>query len=314
MADGISRSAWLRTTATAVAGAAASPALVTAQPAAKLRVGLGMIEAHALGYYAVDRGYFAKAGLDVDLHQLQFGAIVAEAVAAGDLQIGSSNVFSLLAGHQKGIPFVIFAGGPVFDGTAIPSEMLAVSRDSPIRTVADLNGKTIGGISVGGFEQLAISSFVDRNGGDSTTLKWLQVTPSAMVAALEQNRIAAVDLPEPELSAQADRIRTLGNTFTGVAPRFLEGAWFTTNDWLAKNKDTARRFAGALVASGQWAMANPEAAATVLGKYVGFKEPRAKMHYANRLDPALVQPICDVAAKYKMLLPMKAAELVWDGR
>ena len=75
--------------------------------------GLGLIEPHGSGYYAADRGLFKKAGLDVELRQYQLGAIVAEAVAAGELQIGSSGVFSMLAGRQHGIPFVLIAPGPI---------------------------------------------------------------------------------------------------------------------------------------------------------------------------------------------------------
>lgn len=311
MVDGLSRSAWLTLSA---AGLSAIPARLGAQAPAKMKVGLGMIEAHALGYYAYDLGLFRKAGLDVELHQLQFGAIVAEAVAAGDLQVGSSNVFSLLAGRQRGIPFVVFAPGPIFDSRDPASEELVVARNSPIRTVAELNGKVLGTISVEGQEKATISAFVDKNGGDSSTLKFVPITPNVMVPALEQGRVSAVDLPDPELSAERAHVYSLGNTFTGIANRFLVGVWFTTTGWLAQNGDSARRFSDAVVAAGQWAMAHPVDAAGILQKWVGFKEPRATMRYVTKLDPALVQPMCDVGARYKMLQPMEAGEIVWDGK
>jgi NitT/TauT family transport system substrate-binding protein len=304
----LSRASWL----TGIA-AATLPVAARAQSDAVLKVGIGMIDTHAQGYYAMELGLFKKAGLTVDLHQLQFGAIIAAAVAGGDLQIGSSNLLSLASGHQRGIPFVVIAPGAAYD-SAVPTEMLVTARDSPIRSVKDLNGKVVGGISVGGLEQVAVSAFVDKNGGDSTTLKFLQVPPSALVAALQQGRISAADLPEPELSAERDNIRVLGNTFEGIAPAFLESGWFTTLDWLAKNKDVARRYAGAVVAAGQWAMANPEAAAAIVQKYVGVKSDRVRTRYGVKLDPAAAQIVLDTAAKYKLLGAVRATDLMWSGR
>jgi NitT/TauT family transport system substrate-binding protein len=302
-----SRAAWL------TGAAAALPFAVRAQSATVLKVGIGMIDTHAQGYYATELGLFKKAGLNVELHQLQFGAIIAAAVAGGELQIGSSNMLSLAAGHQRGIPFVVIAPGAAYDST-VPTEMLVTVRDSAIRAAKDLNGKVIGGISIGGLEQLAISAFVDKNGGDSSTLKFVQVPTGALVTALQQGRISAADLPEPELSAERDNIRILGNTFEGIAPAFLESAWFTTDDWLAKNKDVARRFAGAVVAAGQWAMANPEAAGAIVQKYVGVKSDRVRTRYGTKLDAASAQIVFDAALRYKLLGTVRASDLMWSGK
>ncbi len=291
--------------------AAALPRIALAQPI-PLKVGIGMIDTHAQGYYAQELGLFKNAGLNVELHQLQFGAVIAAAVAGGELQAGSSNLLSLAAGHARGIPFVVIAPGAAYDSTSV-TEKLVTARDSPIHTIADLNGKVIGGISVGGLEQLAVSAYVDKNGGDSSTLKFLQVQPSVMVAALQQGRIAACDLPEPELSAEADAIRVLGNTFDGIAPSFLESGWFTTRGWLEKNKDAAKRFAGAVVAAGQWAMANPEAAAQIVYKYVKVKNERVRTRYGTKLDAASAQRVFDLATRYKLLTAVQASDLMWSG-
>jgi len=290
---------------------AAYPRAASAQSTA-IKVGIGMIDTHAQGYFAQDLGLFKKAGLIVELHQLQFGAVIAAAIAGGDLQIGSSNLLSVAAGHARGIPFVVIAPGAAYD-SSVPTEKLVIARDSPIRTVKDLNGKVIGGISVGGLEQLAISAYVDKFGSDSSTLKFLQVPTGAIVPALQQGRIAAGDLSEPELSAEADNIRVLGNTFDGIAPSFLESGWVTTDAWLAKNKDVARRFAGAIVAAGQWAMANQEAAAQIVLKYVGVKSERVRTRYGTKLDAAAAQRVFDLALQYKLLAPVKAADFLWNG-
>lgn len=284
------------------------------QPLITMRVGLGVIEAHAQGYYAQDAGFFRKAGLDVELQQLNLGAIVAESVAQGSLDAGQANLFSLLAGRQHGIPFIALAPAGLIDNADPPHDLLVVGRDSPIASAKDLNGQTIGLLSIGGTQQMYVANFVDKNGGDSTTLKYLAVGAAGLAPAVESGRVAAVDLPDPQLTAARDQIRPLGNCYAAIAPRFLEGAWFTTTGWLAKNKDAARRFASAIVAAGQWSMANPEAAGAILRKYTKVNITRASLRFGTVLDPALIQPICDTAARYKMLAPMKAADIIWDGK
>jgi NitT/TauT family transport system substrate-binding protein len=285
-----------------------------AQPLVKMRVGLGVIEAHAQGYYAQDIGFFRKAGLDVELQQLNLGAIVAESVAQGGLDAGQANLFSLIAGRQHGIPFVAIAPSGLIDNTDPPHDLVVVTKDSPITTVKELNGQTIGLLSIGGTQQMYVVNFVDKSGGDSSTLKFLAVGAAGLAPAVVSGRVAAVDLPDPQLTAARDQTRPLGNAYAALAPRFLEGAWFTTAGWLAKNKDTARRFAGAIVAAGQWSMANPEAAGAILSKYLKVKFTHASLRFGTTLDPALIQPICDTAARYKMLAPSKASHLIWDGK
>jgi NitT/TauT family transport system substrate-binding protein len=294
--------------------AAGVPQRAFTQTPLKMRVGIGLIEVHAQGYYALDQGFFKKNGLDVELHQLQLGAVVAEGVASGDLDAGQSNLFSILAGHQHGLPFMMIAPSSTYDVNDPPHDELVVLKDSPIKTVKDLAGQTIGVFSIGGAQQLFVSALVDKGGGDVASLKFFPLPPNAMVAGLQQGRVAAIDLSEPDLTLNADKIRPLGNTLAAIAPRGLEGAWFANTNWLAKNKDGAKRFADAIVQAGQWSMQNPEPAGLILQKYLKTKATRAIVKFGTVLDPALVQPFCDAAARYKLLQPMKATDVVWNGK
>ena len=302
----------------AVFGIAAAVAVpvrpARAQAPVKMRVGIGLIEVHAQGYYAQDRGFFRRNGLDVELRQLQLGAVVAEGVASGELEAGQSNLFSILAGYQHGIPFIMIAPSSTIDINDPPHDALVVLKDSPIKTVKDLAGQVVGVFSVGGAQQMFVSALVDKGGGDVGALKFLPVPPASMIAALEQGRVAAIDLSEPDLGLNGERVRSLGSTLTAVTSHGLEGAWFTNNTWLAKNKDAARRFADAIVQAGQWSMQNPEAAAEILRKYIKTKATRATIKFGTTLTPALVQPFCDTAARFKLLQPMKATDVVWDGK
>ena len=304
-----------RAAALAALGAlAAVPTAASAQTAATVKVGSGSVEANAQGFYAMDAGFFKKSGVDVDLTILRSGPAIAAAVIGGDLNVGVSNVISLASAKLRGIPLTLIAPGAMFDAKDATEEMV-VLRDGPIRSAKDLNGRVVGGQSIGSTAQLAILAWIDKNGGDASTVKYTEIPPSATVEALEAGRIFAAAIQDPELSAAGNRVRILGRAYESIAKTYMLTAWFATTDWVAKNPAVARRVADALVGAGQWAMANPAAAAAVFEKYTKVHLSHFGEEFGRTLDPALLQPIFDSSTKYKLLpAPLAASEFIWTGR
>jgi NitT/TauT family transport system substrate-binding protein len=312
-----SRATLIRTGAVALAGVSLAPLRISAQTVpVKLRVGTGTVEANAQIFYAVDMGFFKKNGLDVEVVKLRSGTTTMAAIIAGDLQCGVANVLSLGVAHQRNVPLTMIAPGAYYDGN-VPTTQMVVAPDSTAKVAKDLNGKAVAVISVGGLDQLALDAYVDKNGGDLNSVKCIEVPPSAMAEALTQGRIAAAVMNDPELSqaVEAKQVKILATGYDAIAKLFMQTAWFSTQAWLEQNKDVARRFSDALVAGGQWGMANPDEAAVILAKWTGSKEARTKMRFASKLDPALIQPVYDSGFRYK-LLPgqVTAAEFSWNGK
>ena len=293
------------------------PLAVRAQSAAvALRVGTGTVEANAQIFYAADMGFFKKNGLDVEVVKLRSGTTTMAAIVAGDLQCGVANVLSLGAAHQRGVPLVMTAPGAYYDGNA-PTTTIVVAPDSTYKSAKDLNGKAVAVISVGGLDQLALDAWVDKTGGDLSSVKCIEVPPSAMADALARGSIAAAVMNDPEMSQalESKQVKLLANGYDAIAKLFMQTAWFSTQDWLDKNKDVARRFSDAIVAGGAWGMANQEAAAAILAKWTGSKEAHPRIRFASKLDPALIQPVYDSAARYKLLAgPVTAADFTWNGK
>jgi NitT/TauT family transport system substrate-binding protein len=265
-------------------------------------VGTAGKETDAEVYYAQDMGFFKKAGLTVEIQTLANGAAVASAVASGALQIGDSNTLSLATARQKGLPFVIFAPGALYDSTA-PTTALAVSVNGPVRAGKDLNGKVLAGVSLGGLDQLSLEAWLDKNGGDSTSAKYVELPPGQMAAALGRDTVAAASLPDPMLDAAvADgTVRILGHNYDAIAKTFLITGWFATGDWLAKNPDVAKKFADAMAETADWANTNHDRAAEILFKYTKIDTRKSHVRFARRLSAAIVQPVLDAGIQYKML-------------
>jgi NitT/TauT family transport system substrate-binding protein len=193
--------------------------------------------------------------------------------------------------------------------------MLVVPAGSPIRSAKELDGKVVGGITVGALDELAVRSWLDANGGDSKTVKVIEIAPSAMVAALEEGGLAAALIPEPQLSAAGNRIRPLGPAYDAVAKTMMISVWYTTYDYATKHPTEVRRSLDAMSQTSGWAAANREKAADILEKWTKIRVPRIRTMNATRLDAGLIQPICDAAWKYKMIdAPMNARDFIWTGK
>jgi NitT/TauT family transport system substrate-binding protein len=231
------------------------------------------------------------------------------------LQAGASNVLSLATAIARGLPFAAIAPATVAE-SAHPTSGVVVAANGPIRTVKDLDGKVVSGISLGGIDQLGAYSFIDRYGGDSSTIKYIELPPPGVPSALEAGRIAAGLVPEPLLSEvlAGGKVRSLGHSYDGIGARFMSVVFFAKRDWANANAALVSTFAASLIAGEAWADANPAAATASLGRWTKTTVDRRRMVTTKTLDPALLQPLLDSAFKYK-LLPRKleASELIWSA-
>ena len=306
----VSRSTFLGT-ATAVGLAAARPLCAYAADTPVLHVGTTGKETDAQAVYAQALGFFGRAGLNVDIQVLPNGAAIAAAISGGSLQLGNGNVLTTAKAREKGLPFSIVALSAQYEDTH-PATILAVAPDSPIHSGRDLNGKILGGISLGGLDQLSMQLWVDQNGGDGTTLRFIELRPSEIVPALLRGTIAAGNLSEPELSVQRSKIRVLGKSYGAIAKTYSQTAWFGNQAWIAANVATVRAYSKVMSQAAEWARnpANHAQASLILAQFAKLDKADATATYARSNDPALVQPVLDGGLKYKLLdKPASATEL-----
>lgn len=280
-----------------------------------LKVAAGQIAPQAEAYFAADAGFFDKHGITASISVFRGGAANAAAVAGGDMQVGVSSVLQLGQAVAHGLPFVIIAAGSIHDPRYNDASLI-VTAASGATNLKQLSGKVVGASSLNGLDELSIRALIDKSGGDSSTVKFTEIPPSEQFAALQQGRIDAASMEDPERQAALDsgKVRDLGNGLSAIAPVFVTTAWFTTQTWLNANKDTARRFAAAIYDAGSWATQNPGKAADALSKYLKSTAPPSVSYYAKNTNPREFQPLLDVASKYKFLPAIAATSFVWDGK
>ncbi len=253
-----------------------------------LRVMTTPIENGAEVYYAKELGFFAQAGLDVDVQSVQSGSAISSAVTSGAADIGFASIVPLAIAHTKHFPFVLVAPGGEWTPEARNSALYVAAR-STIRTGKDLNGKTVGIAGLGTLGDYAVRAWIDRNGGDATTVKFVELPYPAMVEALRGGRIDAASLNEPFLSEGKKVGRFLGYQDDALASRFLIAGWFSTSDWARDHPALVQRFAAVMRRTAIWANdpSNRAASAGILVKYL-LADPAAvatmvRVHFADTM-------------------------------
>lgn len=302
MALHLSRSRMLAGSAASLAFAV--PNLVRSQTLQKVRLMGVQTDDLTPVYYAMQKGLYREAGLDIEMIPANSGTAATAAVVSGSYELGKGSVMASLLAHLRNLPLVLIANGVTWDANAPVTEAI-VAADSPIKTAADLNGKIAAATALNDIVTLGVSVWMDKNGGDSKSLKWVELPNSAEEAALESHRVDLVCPNQPQLKAALDsgKVRLIGPYMNAIAQHFVIAVYFANTEWASKNPELARSFARVTYQSAAYTNSHQSETAAMMSEVtkipIEIIRSYARPPGATSSDPALLQPVIDMAAKYK---------------
>jgi NitT/TauT family transport system substrate-binding protein len=283
----------------------AAPATAQA-PLQNLRVAATPNDTYAEAYYALDMGFFRRAGLNVELTTLNNGAAVSSAVASGAIDVGVSTPVQLANAILRGVPFAIVAAGAM-NTKQVPAGLVCVAKDSNIRTAKDLEGKTVALNALRTLGEAALDVWLVKGGADVAKIRTVEMTFSEMGPAIERGTVAAGSISEPALSVTlaTNNARSLGDPYGAISPNFLISSWFTTVGFAQQHPDLVKKFSSAIYATARWANTHHDDSGTVLAKYtkmnVDVIHKMMRAPYAEALRLQDIQSQLDIALKYGLL-------------
>jgi NitT/TauT family transport system substrate-binding protein len=283
------------------------PRIAAAQPLRSVVVGGVVVEDTVPLWYALANGMFRAAGLSVEVRRIGGGFSAPLGIVAGVYNVVNSNLLSVIVAHARGIPLAVVAFSATYAGVPEYNALL-VRKDSLFQTAADLNGRVIGSAGVNDLGSLALHSWMDRHGGDFKTLKIIEVPYSAILAALQENRIDAGATLQPYLSdaLASGTARLFADTNGAIAPHFSSSGWIASPAWVDTNGETVRRFARVIHEAQLYCNAHRNQTAPILAQNTGADLSTilrgGRETYAQTVgDPKELQPVIDAAAKYGMI-------------
>jgi NitT/TauT family transport system substrate-binding protein len=187
-----------------------------------------------------------------------------------------------------------------------------------LKTARDLNGKEVAIDNLRGLPQISVDTWMHKNGGDASSLKYIEIPFPAMSAALQAGRVAAAVIAEPALTAARGSTRLLANTLDAIARSFYISVWFATTPWLAQNTAAAHRFATAIAQAARYANTHHAETAPILQAMTKITPEVAatmnRAYFGERLDPALLDPILALTQRYGITKSTMAGKsLIYEG-
>jgi NitT/TauT family transport system substrate-binding protein len=288
-----------------------------AQGITVVKIGMTPVETAGGVYYAEELGLFRKIGIQPQFVNLRGGAAIIAAVSGGDLDMGVANPLGFVNAFQRGIPIKAMISGSLYSPRS-PQSLLVIAPDRPAPKASELNGKVFCGVAVKGMDELAVDAWMDKMGGQSSTIKFVELPPSAEPGALAEGRVDTCVLAEPVLSAEIakNQVKAISKVY-GIAygERFTMAVFFGSSTWLDANPALAKKFIQAVSDAQVWATTHPREAAVMLAKYSKVQLPAVQMIVQkNMTDPTLLQPVIDVGAKYNFVArQMSASDMFWHA-
>jgi NitT/TauT family transport system substrate-binding protein len=284
-----------------------------------IRVSAGAVEEFAQPYFAMQKGFFRDAGLNVELTVIPGGGLTTQAVVGGAIDAGVTNSGSMSSAHVRGLPVYWLCPGGIYS-PASPIAHVVVGKNSPIADAVGLGGKIIGVSTLNDMVQASAMLWIDKHGGDSHSAKWFEIKTGEMGAAITAGRIDAAIMVEPAYTATKDTVKVIGLPYEALnnGKPFQTAGLIGNKAWVDANPDLARRLVQVILHTADWANKNPVEEVALLSQLtkvdVAAINSYPRIPYATKYDPGLIQPVIDVMAKYGFIpKPFAAAELRAPG-
>jgi ABC-type nitrate/sulfonate/bicarbonate transport system substrate-binding protein len=211
----------------------------------------------------IAEGFFAKEGIDVEISILSGGAKLQQALLSGsiDLGLGGSQAMALSVKGSPTIAVAAIAGPPAgFSIMVVP--------DSPIKTIADLKGKTIGFASNGSLldwmqQRLSIEEGWGQHGMKGVAAGGEDASTAALVSHQLDSIMSTTENGLVLESKHQARILTNMRPF---APNLITQVIFVRKPFLAEHADQVGRFLKAWFASVAYMVANKEKSSAISAK------------------------------------------------
>jgi NitT/TauT family transport system substrate-binding protein len=272
------RFAALSAVAAALAVLAGCAGSATAGPSATAGNGLIHVDVGVLPiiddapvYIALQHGLFDAHGIDVTPVILNSGEQTLQELLSGQLQFTFTNYVSTILTASHGTQLRVVADGAQ---TLPNTNDLLVARNSPIRDVAQLRGKTIAVNATGNIATMMTDSTLRAYGVPVSSVRYKVMPFPDMAAALAAHTVDAAWMAEPFITESGEQTgaEELADTASGPMASFPISGYATLGSYAQAHPAVVAEFTAALVQA-QALAANRSVVEQAIATYIGGMTP-----------------------------------------
>jgi NitT/TauT family transport system substrate-binding protein len=247
----------------------------------KIRLGYMPIAEETPKFVASERGIFKKHGLDVEMVRFESGPDMGTALLGGSIQVGMIGTPGLINAAVAGRPLVAIvdngsnkmgpSGFEYYTG-------LVVLENSPIKNIGDLKGKKVAVnvlkansetqtvMQVRRWNRENPSKAIDIN----KDIQMIIIPFGSMPAALERGIVDAASMVEPFMTqlTMNRKVRVIAPVEYAL-PNWPVSFGIVRRDYGEKNVEVLKKYQAAWNESVRWIRQNPDAAKSIMQKFVG---------------------------------------------
>lgn len=244
--------------------AAPDRASAPAQTVTKVRLPMGYIPnvQYAPYYVAVDKGYFAEEGIEIEF-DYKFETDGVKLVGAGELPFAVASGEQVVLARSQGVPVKYFTQWY----RKFPIAVFSL-KDKGIARPADLKGRTVGLPGFFGATYVGWRAFLAANGLSEDDVKQEEIG-FTQAAAVQQGKVdAAVGYIVNEPIVLEQNGFPVNTFFVGDAVNMVANGLITNDKLAQENPELARGMARAVLRGIQDTIANPDEAMQISTKFV----------------------------------------------
>jgi NitT/TauT family transport system substrate-binding protein/sulfonate transport system substrate-binding protein len=259
-----------------------------------IRIGAANATDHAAAFIGVEKGIFAKHGLDAKIVMYQTGPEMINGLLNNQQDVNIMGSIPFLAGVSRGQPLVLIGhlhGDATRQYYADNNSIVAAANSGAKENdIKSLKGKKIGLPRGTGAEGYLLGVLAE-NGMKDADVTLVNLKPSDQATALRQGDVQAVAAWEPWATTAVQRVPGAFRVVSsGCESCYDPGSILTTRDVIAQKAETLRRFMVAFAEAHQWLRQHFDEAAEINMRWVTgvdadiMKSAIRRSHYDLRIS------------------------------
>jgi NitT/TauT family transport system substrate-binding protein len=247
----------------------------------------------AFVFLGKQKGFFARAGLDVDVQPGKGTGDNLKLLVGGRAQVAVLDLTGAILAAAHGQASDVRIISAIYQRTVSCITTLAGRR---ITHPVDLAGRTIG-YQPGGVNYTLFPTYARHAGIDTATIHWQAIPPTQLVPALLAGHVDAITqtvLATPQVQTLAKNTQVLTLPYSDYLPDLYGNALAVARSTLTDQPDLVHRFQSALLASLAYATEHPDEAGQALTNQqpqyqanIAAAEFRAAVPYIHPTTPGV---------------------------
>jgi NitT/TauT family transport system substrate-binding protein len=218
-------------------------------------------------YVAAEKGFFAEAGIDVEIQPGKAGDYNHQVLASGKAQFATVDASGALVRYANGADTSFQILAAVHQSTLVS---IIAMDGTGIAGPRDLEGKTLGS-ATGAVPQTLFPAYARLAGVEPDTVSWQSAAPEQLPGLLVAGKVHGVGLfivGRPGVEAAAGGRKTVALAYSDFMSDLYGAVLVAPKKLITGNPDLTRRFTGALLKGLDFAVNNPREAGQILARRV----------------------------------------------